>query len=80
MQNNKQIHAALVSTNSICQGQQVEPIWKPLFERGIVINFAYQSFVWNNEETDQAHVHVIIVGFSYNNSSERVLFKPDGTK
>ena len=80
MQNNKQIHAALVSTNSICQGQQVEPIWKPLFEKGIVINFAYQSFVWNNEATDQAHVHVIIVGFSYNNSSERVLFKPDGTK
>lgn len=79
MQNNKQIHAALVSTNSICQGQQVEPIWKPLFENGTVINFAYQSFVWNNEATDQAHVHVIIVGFSHDSSLQKMLFKSDGT-
>ena len=59
------IRAAFVSTNSICQGQQVEPLWKPLFEQGIGIDFAWQSFVWNSEANDQAHVHVVIVGFSY---------------
>lgn len=57
--------AALVSTNSICQGQQVAPLWKPLFETGININFAHRTFVWSNEATDQAHVFCIIVGFSY---------------
>ena len=79
MEKNKRIHAALVSTNSICQGQQVEPIWRPLFEKGIVINFAYQSFVWNNEATDQAHVHVIIVGFSYDGLLQRIIIKSDGS-
>ncbi|MDR1185434.1 MAG: class I SAM-dependent DNA methyltransferase, partial [Coriobacteriales bacterium] len=56
---------AFVSTNSICQGQQVSPLWKPLFERGIRINFAHQTFVWANEAADMAHVHVVVVGFSY---------------
>lgn len=60
-----QCEAALVSTNSICQGQQVTPLWKPLFDAGIKINFAHRTFVWSNEATDQAHVFCIIVGFSY---------------
>ena len=62
---NTEIKAALVSTNSICQGQQVEPLWKPLFERGIHINFAHRSFTWSNESKDEAKVTCIIVGFSY---------------
>lgn len=57
--------AALVSTNSICQGQQVTPLWKPLFDAGIHINFVHRTFVWSNEAADQAHVLCIIVGFSY---------------
>ena len=55
---------AFVSTNSICQGQQVEPLWKPLFDEGVHIDFAHQTFVWNSEAIDEAHVHVVIVGFS----------------
>ena len=58
------IRAAFVSTNSICQGQQVEPIWKPLFDKGFHIDFAWPSFKWTNEATDQAGVTVVIVGFS----------------
>ena len=58
------IRCAFVSTNSICQGQQVEPLWKPLFADGIGIDFAWHTFVWNSEATDEAHVHVVIVGFS----------------
>ena len=72
------IRAAFVSTNSICQGQQVEPLWRPLFEQGIGIDFAWQSFVWNSEANDQAHVHVIIVGFSYAGRHERMLFDREG--
>lgn len=68
------IEAAFVSTNSICQGQQVAPLWRPLFERGITINFAHRSFVWGNEASDQAHVHVVIVGFSYVARKNKVLF------
>ena len=68
------IRTAFVSTNSICQGQQVEPIWKPLFDKGFHIDFAWPTFVWNNDASDQAHVHVVIVGFSKQNQVERTLF------
>lgn len=73
-------HAALVSTNSICQGQQVEPLWKPLFADGIHIDFAWRTFVWNNEATDQAHVHVIIVGFSRETANTKRLFDGDSMR
>ena len=65
---------AFVSTNSICQGQQVESLWKPLFDDGIRINFAYQTFVWNSQATDEAHVHVTIVGFSREKIEPCLLF------
>lgn len=74
------IKAAFVSTNSICQGQQVEPIWKPLFKDGVHIDFAYRSFVWNNEANDQAHVHVVIVGFSCDSADRKLLFDGDACR
>lgn len=73
----KNCHAALVSTNSITQGEQVEPTWKRLFDAGVVINFAYRSFIWDNEAADKAHVHCVIIGFSYDTSSARKLFYPN---
>lgn len=74
------IRAAFVSTNSICQGQQVEPLWKPLFDDGVHIDFAHQTFVWNSEATDEAHVHVIIVGFSREDVKPRFLFDKEGVR
>lgn len=71
---------AFVSTNSICQGQQVEILWKPLFEDGVRIDFAYRTFVWNSEATDEARVHVIIVGFSREDVSQRIIFERDGSQ
>ena len=66
---------AFVSTSSICQGQQVEPIWKTLMTRfGIHIDFAWRSFVWDNEASDQAHVHVVIIGFSKGNGGRPFIF------
>lgn len=63
--------AAFVSTNSICQGQQVTPLWKPLFEMGIHINFAHRTFTRSNESAEQAHVFCVIVGFSYIERAEK---------
>lgn len=61
----KNIRCAFVSTNSICQGSQVITFWKHLItEYSIHIDFAYTTFVWNNETHNQAKVHCIIVGFS----------------
>lgn len=56
--------AALVSTNSICQGEQVANIWKPLHDMGVCIDFAHTTFRWDNEAVDKAHVFCIIVGFN----------------
>ena len=62
---NPAIRSAFVSTNSITQGEQVEPLWKPLFDKGIRINYAYHTFKWSNEAKGVAAVHVIIIGFSF---------------
>lgn len=60
------IRAALVSTNSITQGEQVASVWKPLYEQfGIHIDFAYRTFRWDSEANLKAHVHCVIIGFSY---------------
>lgn len=60
----KRTRCALVSTNSICQGEQVANLWKPLYDMGIHIDFAHNTFRWDNEATDKAHVFCVIVGFS----------------
>lgn len=58
------IRTAFVSTNSICQGAQVANIWHPIYEHGIRIDFAHDTFRWANESTDPAAVYCVIVGFS----------------
>ena len=65
---------AFVSTNSICQGQQVTPLWKPLFEDGIHIDFAHNTFRWDNQGAEQAAVFCIIVGFSRSYTGTKVLY------
>lgn len=65
MQVNPVVKAALVSTNSITQGEQVAAIWKPLFEQyNIHFDFAYRTFRWDSEADIKAHVHCVIIGFS----------------
>ncbi|MDK8825783.1 hypothetical protein QP974_06475 [Corynebacterium striatum] len=58
------IRAAFVSTNSICQGEQVANVWSPLWDMGIRIDFAHDTFKWTNGAADQAAVFCVIVGFS----------------
>jgi hypothetical protein len=58
------IKVAFVSTNSICQGEQVPALWPELMNRhGIKINFAHQTFKWNNEARGKAAVYCVIIGF-----------------
>ncbi|MBR4602429.1 MAG: class I SAM-dependent DNA methyltransferase [Prevotella sp.] len=72
-------HAALVSTNSISQGEQVANLWQPLMEDGLRIDFAYRTFRWDSEASLKAHVHCIIVGFSEDDfkTEEHLLFDKD---
>ena len=75
MGENKQIRTAFVATNSICQGEQVAIIWGLLLKWGIVINFAYQSFPWDNGGKGGAKVTCVVVGFSYSKTGKEKLFK-----
>ena len=70
---------ALVSTNSITQGEQVTAIWKPMFEKfGIHFNFAYRTFRWDSEATLKAHVHCVIIGFSTcDTQKDKVIYLDD---
>ncbi|MBR3221609.1 MAG: class I SAM-dependent DNA methyltransferase [Kiritimatiellae bacterium] len=54
---------ALVSTNSITQGEQVAPLWRTLGKFGVKIDFAYRTFRWHNEAKGVAAVHCVIIGF-----------------
>lgn len=70
------IRAAFVSTNSICQGEQVASVWKPLYDNyAIHIDFAHRTFRWDSEASIKAHVHCVIVGFSVaTGNAEKKLF------
>ena len=69
------IRAALVSTNSVTQGESVSLLWKPLFESSVHIDFAHRTFRWDSEASSKAHVHCVIIGFSLApNNAPRVIY------
>ena len=74
------IEVAFVSTNSICQGQQAVTLWKPLFEKGVRIQFAHRSFIWDSEAKVKAHVHCVIVCFSLHDRAKKAIFFNDMVK
>lgn len=60
-----QIKVGLVSTNSVCQGEQAINIWKHvIYQLDVEIHFAHQTFQWSNEARGKAAVYCVIVGFS----------------
>ncbi|MDR2663782.1 MAG: hypothetical protein LBC31_12380 [Treponema sp.] len=72
---NTQIEVAFVSTNSICQGEQVPVLWPELLNKyGVKINFAHQTFKWTNEARGRAAVYCVIVGFSLFDRNTKRLF------
>ncbi|MDB4606322.1 N-6 DNA methylase [Crocinitomicaceae bacterium] len=65
---------AFVSTNSVCQGEQVTYFWPKIFDLGIEFGFAYQSFKWVNNAKGNAGVTVIIVGLRNRVNKAKKLF------
>lgn len=78
---NHRIRIAFVSTNSICQGEQVAQLWPILFDRfGLEIAFAHRTFSWGSEARGAAHVHVVIVGLAHRDhepDEKRLFSYPD---
>jgi hypothetical protein len=70
--------AALVSTNSICQGRSVETLWSLIFKTGHEIAFAHTSFKWANLASHNAGVTVVTVGISNHAARTRLLFSETG--
>lgn len=74
----RSIRAAFVATNSLTQGTAVANLWAPLLESGAHIDFAWRTFIWDSEATEKAHVHCVIVGFSYSDSpAQKIIFEDD---
>lgn len=69
--------SAFVSTNSICQGQQVPILWPLIFKTGHKINFAHTSFKWANLASHNAGVTVAIIGLSNNPIALKKLYSLD---
>lgn len=73
---NTKIETAFVSTNSICQGEQVPALWTQLRKKydNFYINFAHQTFKWSNEAKNNAGVYCIIIGFSFTEREKKSLY------
>ncbi|WP_374428022.1 class I SAM-dependent DNA methyltransferase [Ideonella dechloratans] len=75
MRENTQLACAFVSTNSICQGEQVGTLWAFLLGAGVVPFFAHRTFRWSAEGRGAAAVHCVIVGFALTDRSPKQLFE-----
>lgn len=65
---------AFVSTNSICQGEQVPLLWPELFSRGQEICFAHRSFSWANNASNNAGVSCVIVCIRNSGVGKKFIF------
>lgn len=74
---NKNAKCALVATNSICQGEQVELLWNKVLNDGIEIDFAYTSFSWKNNAKGNAGVTVVIVAIRNKSNKTKYIFSND---
>jgi len=73
--------ASFVSTNSISQGEQVGILWNELFNTyKLKIHFAHSTFKWGNEARGNAAVHVVIIGFSNYDISEKSIYDYEDVK
>ena len=71
---NQHIKCALVTTNSITQGEQVGILWGYLYAKGVRINFAHRTFQWSNDARGIAGVHCVIIGFALEDAKEKWIF------
>ncbi|NDC76188.1 class I SAM-dependent DNA methyltransferase, partial [bacterium] len=80
MRPNPAMATALVSTNSICQGEQVGTLWGWMLAQGAKIHFAHRTFAWSNEARGKAAVHCVIVGFALRDRADKTLFEYEDIK
>jgi len=66
--------AAFVSTNSLCQGQQVPQLWPLVIKNDIQIQFAHQSFKWSNNAANNAGVICVIIAIGKNGLCKKRMF------
>ncbi len=76
---NTSIKTALVSTNSVSQGEQATVLWKKLLVENIHIDFAHKPFIWDSEASLKAHVHCVIIGFSHVSTNGKKYIYSSGT-
>ena len=77
---NHNVKLAFVSTNSICQGDQVGLLWQLIFNMNLEFNFAYQSFKWVNSAKNNAGVTVVILGLQNKSSTKKIIFTGNNTQ
>jgi hypothetical protein len=78
---NTKIKVAFVSTNSICQGEQVGLLWSLMFNKyNIKIHFAHRTFSWRNEAKGNAAVHCVIVGFANYETNNKSIYEYEDIK
>lgn len=70
MRENPGIKTALVSTNSITQGEQVAALWNYVLSKGVRIHFAHRTFKWTSEARGKAAVHCVIIGMAMGEPSK----------
>ncbi|WP_339113976.1 DNA methyltransferase [Thioclava sp. GXIMD2076] len=73
----RNVSAAFVATNSICQGQSVPMFWGNTLSEQCQIQFAHQPFKWTNNATKNAAVLCVVVGISAANSRKKILYDGD---
>ncbi len=69
--------AALVSTNSIGQGEQVALLWRHILRDGVEIGFVHQAFKWSNSAKDNAAVICVVIGLRPQSNKQRYLYSND---
>jgi hypothetical protein len=68
---------AFVTTNSICQGEQVSLLWPILYAAGVTIRFAHTSFKWSNLASHNAGVTVAVVGLGKASREVRLFYQDE---
>lgn len=71
---------AFVTTNSLCQGAQVIQLWPWIFEQGLEIFFAYDSFKWTNNATGNAGVTCSVIGIRKSSNESKWLYSGDSKR
>jgi len=74
---NRNAEAALVATNSICQGASASSLWPEIFKFDVEIGFAHRSFKWRNNAAANAAVICVVVGIRNASAKAKRLIDED---